>query len=1528
MPPRRGARRGGRGGRGRGAGRVQPEVQPVAQAPDPAAPVTHADLAAMEQRFRDMIMQMREQQKPASPTPAPAPAPAPARVPAPAPAPVPVAPQFVPDQLSAEAKHLRDFRKYNPTTFDGSLEDPTRAQMWLSSLETIFRYMKCPEDQKVQCAVFMLTDRGTAWWETTERMLGGDVSQITWQQFKESFYAKFFSASLRDAKRQEFLNLEQGDMTVEQYDAEFDMLSRFAPEMIATEAARADKFVRGLRLDIQGLVRAFRPATHADALRLAVDLSLQERANSSKTAGRGSTSGQKRKAEQQPVPVPQRNFRPGGEFRSFQQKPFEAGEAARGKPLCTTCGKHHLGRCLFGTRTCFKCRQEGHTADRCPLRVTGIAQNQGAGAPHQGRVFATNRTEAEKAGTVVTGTLPVLGHYALVLFDSGSSHSFISSAFVSHARLEVEPLHHVLSVSTPSGECMLSKEKVKACQIEISGRVIEVTLIVLDMLDFDVILGMDWLAANHASIDCSRKEVTFNPPSMASFKFKGGGSKSLPQVISAIRASKLLSQGTWGILASVVDTREADVSLSSEPVVRDYPDVFPEELPGLPPHREVEFAIKLEPGTVPISRAPYRMAPAELKELKVQLQELLDKGFIRPSVSPWGAPVLFVKKKDGSMRLCIDYRELNKVTVKNRYPLPRIDDLFDQLQGATVFSKIDLRSGYHQLRIKNEDVPKTAFRSRYGHYEFIVMSFGLTNAPAVFMDLMNRVFREFLDTFVIVFIDDILIYSKTEAEHEEHLRMVLQTLRDNKLYAKFSKCEFWLKQVSFLGHVVSKDGVSVDPAKIEAVTGWTRPSTVSEVRSFLGLAGYYRRFVENFSRIATPLTQLTRKGAPFVWSKACEDSFQTLKQKLVTAPVLTIPDGSGSFVIYSDASKKGLGCVLMQQGKVVAYASRQLKSHEQNYPTHDLELAAVVFALKIWRHYLYGEKIQIFTDHKSLKYFFTQKELNMRQRRWLELVKDYDCEILYHPGKANVVADALSRKVSHSAALITRQAPLHRDLERAEIAVSVGAVTMQLAQLTVQPTLRQRIIDAQSNDPYLVEKRGLAEAGQAVEFSLSSDGGLLFERRLCVPSDSAVKTELLSEAHSSPFSMHPGSTKMYQDLKRVYWWRNMKREVAEFVSKCLVCQQVKAPRQKPAGLLQPLSIPEWKWENVSMDFITGLPRTLRGFTVIWVVVDRLTKSAHFVPGKSTYTASKWAQLYMSEIVRLHGVPVSIVSDRDARFTSKFWKGLQTAMGTRLDFSTAFHPQTDGQTERLNQVLEDMLRACALEFPGSWDSHLHLMEFAYNNSYQATIGMAPFEALYGKCCRSPVCWDEVGEQRLMGPELVQSTNEAIQKIRSRMHTAQSRQKSYADVRRKDLEFEIGDKVFLKVAPMKGVLRFERRGKLSPRFVGPFEILERIGPVAYRLALPPSLTTVHDVFHVSMLRKYVPDPSHVVDYEPLEIDENLSYVEQPVEVLAREVKTLRNKEIPLVKVLWRNHRVEEATWEREDDMRSRYPELFEE
>ncbi|GKB61053.1 putative reverse transcriptase domain-containing protein [Tanacetum coccineum] len=396
-----------------------------------------------------------------------------------------------------------------------------------------------------------------------------------------------------------------------------------------------------------------------------------------------------------------------------------------------------------------------------------------------------------------------------------------------------------------------------------------------------------------------------------------------------------------------IEDKSEKKRLEDVPIVQDFPEVFPEDLSGLPPTRQVEFQIDLVPGAAPVARAPYRLAPSEMKELSEQLKELSDKGFIRPSSSPWGAPVLFVKKKDGSFRMCIDYRELNKLTVKNRYPLPRIDDLFDQLQGSSVYSKIDLRSGYHQLRVREEDIPKTAFRTRYGHYEFQVMPFGLTNAPAVFMDLMNRVCKPYLDKFVIVFIDDILIYSKNKKEHEEHLKQILELLKKEELYAKFSKCEFWIPKVQFLGHVIDSEGIHVDPAKIESIKDWTSPKSPTEIRQFLGLAGYYRRFIEGFSKIAKPMTKLTQKKVKFEWGDKQEAAFQLLKQKLCSAPILALPEGSEDFIAYCDASKKGLGAVLMQREKVISYASRQLKIHEKNYTTHDLELGAVVFALKI-----------------------------------------------------------------------------------------------------------------------------------------------------------------------------------------------------------------------------------------------------------------------------------------------------------------------------------------------------------------------------------------------------------------------------------------------------------------------------------------------------------------------------------------------------------------------------------------------------
>jgi len=719
---------------------------------------------------------------------------------------------------------------------------------------------------------------------------------------------------------------------------------------------------------------------------------------------------------------------------------------------------------------------------------------------------------------------------------------------------------------------------------------------------------------------------------------------------------------------------ETRAKLEDIPIVCHYSDVF-SEITGLPPDREVKFSVDLVPGTQPIHKAPYRMAPTELRELKEQLQELLGRGFICPSVSPWGAPVLFVKKKDGSMRMCIDYRELNRVIIKNKYPLPRIDDLFDQLKGASVFSKIDLFSGYHQLRVREEDIPKTAIRTRYGHYEFLVMPFGLTNAPSVFMDLMNRVFHEYLDSFVVVFIDDILVYSADYAKHEGHLKIVMEKLRDERLFTKFKKCEFWLEEVSFLGHVVNKNGLAVDPAKVQAVVDWEMPTSVREIRSFLGLAGYYRRFIAGFSSLSGPLTALTKKNAPFVWCDKCEASFQELKHRLVTAPVLTLPMESVGYVVYTDASKKGLGCVLMQQVRVVAYASRQLKEHEKNYIIHDLELAAVVHALKIWRHYLYGEKCEIHTDHQSLKYIFTQRDLNMRQRRWLEVLKDYDSQMFYHLAKANVVADALSRKYREDEAdpeEIMSQLSQQFAVVQIDEVMTGGPPVM--AALVVESMSEDRIKMAQEDDLELQDLMDRARCGEADGFYLTEGGTLKTSNgRAVVPSNAELRRDILDEAHQTRYTVHPGNNKMYQDLKKRFWWRGMKKDIAEYVAQCHSCQLVKVEHQRPAGLLKPLAVPMWKWDQISMDFVVGLPKVPSGQDAIWVIVDRLTKSAHFLPIKITDSMEKLADLYVREIVRLHGVLVSIVSDRDPRFTSRFWEKLQSAMGTKLNFSTAYHP---------------------------------------------------------------------------------------------------------------------------------------------------------------------------------------------------------------------------------------------------------------
>ncbi|GJT57011.1 putative reverse transcriptase domain-containing protein [Tanacetum coccineum] len=500
----------------------------------------------------------------------------------------------------------------------------------------------------------------------------------------------------------------------------------------------------------------------------------------------------------------------------------------------------------------------------------------------------------------------------------------------------------------------------------------------------------------------------------------------------------------------------------------------------------------------------------------------------------------------------------------------------------------------------------------------------------------------------------------------------------------------------------------------------------------------------------------------------------------------------------------------------------------------------------------------------------------MRQRRC-----DYDCDIRYHPGKANVVADALSRK--------EREPPL-----RVRALVMTISLDLPKQILNAQTEARKpENIKSEDVGGMLIENAKFPEAIREQKLEPRADGTLCLNGRSWLPCYGDLRTVIMHESHKSKYSIHPGSDKMYQDMKKLYWWPNMKADIATYVSKCLTCAKVKAEHQRPSGLLVQPKIPEWKWDNITMDFVTKLPKSSQGYDTIWVIVDRLTKSAIFTPMRETDPLDKLARMYLKEVVTRHGIPVSIICDRDPRFASNFWRSLQNALGTNLDMSTAYHPQTDGQSERTIQTLEDMLRACAIDFGKGWVNHLPLVEFSYNNSYHASIKAAPFEALYGRKCRSPVCWTE---------------------------------KSYADLKRKPMEFQVGDKVMLKVSPWKGVVRFGKRGKLNPRYVGPFKVLEKVGEVAYKLELPEELSRVHNTFHVSNLKKCHADEPLAVPLDGLHLDDKLHFVEEPLEIVGHEVKRLKRSRIPLVKVRWNSKRGPEFTWEREDQFKKKYPHLF--
>jgi hypothetical protein len=946
----------------------------------------------------------------------------------------------------------------------------------------------------------------------------------------------------------------------------------------------------------------------------------------------------------------------------------------------------------------------------------------------------------------------------------------------------------------------------------------------------------------------------------------------------------------------------------------------------------------------------YNLSQTELKALREYLDEALKQGWVQASQSPAGAPILFVPKSDGTLRLCVDYRGLNKITKKNRYPLPLISEILDRLSGAKVFSKLDLVNAYHRIAIHPDDVWKTAFRTRYGHYEYRVMPFGLTNAPATFQAWIHKALAEYLDDFVVVYLDDILIYSDSPEEHQIHLEKVLKRLRQYSLYCKESKCHFYQTQVEFLGYIVTPEGVKMDESRITSIKEWPEPKSYANVQQFLGFCNFYRRFIQHYSAITAPMTALLKgsvrgiQHALWRWPPEAQDAFETLREAFTRAPLLMHYDPAKRCRVDTDASGVALAAILSQQDAAgnwhpVAFWSRKLTDVETRYGTHDQELMAIVASFKHWRHYLEGvsETTIVYSDHRNLSTFMNMRELNGRQARWAMKLAGFDLEIRHQPGKRNP-ADAPSRRpdyVSESTPN-THRLPLEflqsqlglsapRGLSGASkrVGVMVGRVLIRrvvteadgqsypVLSVATQKVSRTKARDAardldpygeepwmlkellrsvQKDDPMVISVRGDLDAEvirgvtekESLEMWSVRDGLLYRSGALYVPKVESICQELMRRHHDDPLAGHFGIEKTLELLQRKYYWETLKQDVKEYVSTCPVCQRMKPRRHKPYGLLKPLPEPRAAWSDITMDFITDLPPSRRGRNVydsILVIVDRKTKMSLYVPCDKKCDAEELAHLLVERVISRFGTPDSIVSDRGPIFTSNFWSEVCYITKIKKRLSTAFHPQTDGQTERQNQTLIHWLRCYVDEQQSNWAGLLPLAEFAYNNSYHASIKMSPFRALYGSDLDLDIRVDDnVTVQSLR--ERWTTIKELQEKATTEWSKTKARMSEYANKHRQDKTFKKDEKVLLNTKNLK--LRTPKK-KLSARFCGPFVIVEPIGTNAYRLELPVGWR-VHDVFNVEYLEPYkeregseadlMPPPEVWDEEEHYEIEEVLN------------------------------------------------------
>ena len=982
---------------------------------------------------------------------------------------------------------------------------------------------------------------------------------------------------------------------------------------------------------------------------------------------------------------------------------------------------------------------------------------------------------------------------------------------------------------------------------------------------------------------------------------------------------------------------------------QDYADVFSKtKAHKLPEHRPYDLSIPLQEGTAPPLLPVYNLSPLELDVLRKYIDENLRKGFIRHSQSPAGAPILFVKKADGSLRLCVDYRGLNKITIKNRYPLPLIPELLDKVGKAKRFTALDMRDGYHLLRMAKGEEWKTAFRTRYGHFEYNVVPFGLCNAPAAFQHLMNDVLREYLDVFVVIYLDDVLIYSETASEHKRHVRLVLEKLRQAGLYAKPEKCQFSVQEVAFLGYLISPHGVRMNPKKVEAVTAWPTPQSQHDIQIFLGFANFYRKFINEYSRVVTPLTALLKKDVTFRWSPEADRAFRTLKEAFTTAPILRHFDRTRPAILEADASNEALGGAVSQYDDdgvlhPCAFHSRKFTSAERNYEIYDKEMLAIVECMDVWRHYFEGadHKLKVLTDHKNLVWFTETKSYNRRQARWAEKLSRFDFVIQFRPGVEAGKPDALSRRPDYwpkgggdpatrneftflkpeqmegfpSEELSNKETPSEANYmvcaavaQSLDIDQDLGAAIS--AALPMDPDIGPYL--EQLRNPELPRDEETQDYLEPFKFlgNVVLHHGLVY-----VPNSEELKLRILRMHHDATPAGHLGQEKTLELVTRNFYWPRMRRMINKYVNTCDTCARNKATRHKPHGQLHPLPIPSAPWSSVSMDFIVELPES-RGYNAILVCVDRLTKMAHFCPTTTRVDAKETARLYLKHVFKHHGLPDNIVTDRGTQFTSRFTTRLLELCDIHSNKSTAFHPQSDGQTERVNQVLEQYLRIFCDHQQGNWLDILPLAEFAYNNAKHSSTRMSPFFANYGlhPRCTLRVTPAGPGASNPSAEEITQKYRAIHDRAKEDLKHAQAKYKEFYDARHKEAPiFEPGDLVWLS---RRNITTTRPSSKLDVKRLGPFKVLEAVGDskLAFRLELPAQMR-IHPVFHVSLLEPHHENPfpgRTQPPPPPIELEDDVEW--EVEEILDSRIQ--RGKLQYLVH--WLGYGPHERTWEPPDHL----------